>query len=366
MSISQLIATQAQRNQGPSPMQQLAALESMKGQKIRNEAGQTSLMQNKRIEGLKFAANVKDQLDSIEDPVKKNEIYQTALQFGRMNGHDVSPYPEQYDEEADRLLSVMHMQARNPAELQRRMKAANYQFGNQTEMKDAAGNVFLVSARRNPNDGMIESVITSVDGANIKPTGRLMPMSSSGLTSGEKVEQDKTIFQNRQDVRSKTEPEIQANITQAKEEVKARIKKSMEQAGNLNKVQDADRIYQSLSTKDLDKIYGKGERYYPELLRSQEGIDMMAERDQLIGMLKIGARGELKGQGPITDSEQKILSDAATTLGNMSISPEKAKAALNEAMNVIYRNAGKTFTAPEPQKSEVDLQSLSDDELLNF
>ena len=109
------------------------------------------------------------------------------------------------------------------------------------------------------------------------------------------------------------------------------------------KLDDATLVYQSLADADLSKIYGRGESFYPEFARSQEGIDLIAQKDQLLGMLKLGARGELKGQGPITEGEQKILGDAVTVLSNQNISPDLARSAIDRAMKALYRGAGKDF-----------------------
>lgn len=103
---------------------------------------------------------------------------------------------------------------------------------------------------------------------------------------------------------------------------------------------DANSIFTSLESADLDLIYGKGESVWPDLLRSQEGIDLMAQRDKLIAMLKLAERGKLKGQGQVSDSEQKILSQSVSVLSNVDISPTLATAALAEAKASMMRTAG--------------------------
>ncbi len=138
-------------------------------------------------------------------------------------------------------------------------------------------------------------------------------------------------------------PEYKSAVTRAIEETKAAVQKQVQQQGQDYKLDDANRIYSELKGADLDKIYGYGEKWYPEFLRSQSGINLIAQRDQLVSMLKLAARGELKGQGPITEGEQGILSDAVTALGNPNISPNLAKTYLEAAMKTLYRNAGKTF-----------------------
>lgn len=127
--------------------------------------------------------------------------------------------------------------------------------------------------------------------------------------------------------------------------VKNEVSKMISQQGQSTKLADVDNALNILIPKGdievLDKIYGKGEAFYPDALRSQEGLDALAARDQLVSMLQLGARGELKGQGPITEGEQNILSRAATMLGNPSISPTLAKRQVERAVQILRASAGK-------------------------
>lgn len=157
------------------------------------------------------------------------------------------------------------------------------------------------------------------------------------------------------DARIEKEPQLQADITRAREEVKAQVEKQISQQGQLGKLADAENVYNRMRDSDLDIIYGQGEKWYPEFLRSQKGIDLIADRDQLIGMLQLGARGELKGQGPITDSEQKILSNAVSVLGSANISPARAREALDDAMVILRRNAGQGASTIKKSKYQVEI-----------
>lgn len=139
-----------------------------------------------------------------------------------------------------------------------------------------------------------------------------------------------------------TEPQLRAAISAAEEQAKATVDKQIAQAGQLGRLSDAEGLYNSLRDSDLDIIYGKGESWYPEFIRSQRGIDLLADKEQLIGMLQLAARGDLKGTGAIGEGEQKILSNSATVLSNKNISPQRARQALDEAMTVLRRNAGKS------------------------
>lgn len=130
-AITQLIATQAQRNQGPSPIELLSGIEGLKGQRLNNELGAQRLLASKTAmdddrssRGLKFAANIGAQLQQEQDPQRKAQIYASARELAKMNGHDISPYPEQYDERAQGLLDAAYMQVYQPEVFKTRLLEA--------------------------------------------------------------------------------------------------------------------------------------------------------------------------------------------------------------------------------------------------
>lgn len=215
-----------------------------------------------------------------------------------------------------------------------------------------------VSSASNPaNQYRKESVSTNQGLMVFDPsTGQYRPaldQSGKPLTAAQydtELQQDISGARTRGGLEARTEiePQLQAAITSAKEAAKAEASKIVKQQGQLGKIEDADRLYKNLSDADLDLIYGQGERWYPEFFRSQKGIDLIAQRDQLVGMLNLAARGQLAGQGAVSDTEAKAILESATTLANPNISPGEAKSALDSAMRQIYRNAGKTFNPDSP------------------
>ena len=104
-------------------------------------------------------------------------------------------------------------------------------------------------------------------------------------------------------------------------------------------------VYDAINKYDLSIIYGRGESFYPEIMRSQEGIDLLAQRNQFVSLLQLAAAGKLKGQGTVTDSERKTLKDSATVLDNLNISPQLARKAFNDAMNILEKKVA-------PQESQ--------------
>ena len=61
-------------------------------------------------------------------------------------------------------------------------------------------------------------------------------------------------------------------------------------------------------------------------------------------MLSMAARGELAGQGPITEGEQGMLNKASSVLSDQNISPALARRAIDDAMRILYKNSGREFT----------------------
>lgn len=376
MGIEQLIATQAQRTTGPSPMQQLSDMQSLQGQQLQNQGRQQSLTANadaldqgKRMRGLQFAANVGQQIKNAPDD-QKAQLYAAGLQFAKMNGHDISTLPQQYDDRAQQFLDVAHMQVYAPKEFEAKLRSSLFN-GNKTQSSkiypdgtviQSTGTgvrVLTASGEELQGKAAMDAVTAAMD-AEAKQEELKYSARSGGTVKGQR-DADKAGLQG--DIKSaettatlnarlETEPKLQAEITRAKEEAAALVAKRVSELGQSKKIEDATAIYEELKAADLGLIYGRGESLYPTLLRSQSGIDMMAQRDRLIGMLELAAAGEMKGQGQITESERKILKDSVTTLNKADISPRMAKAALDDAMETLLKNAGKAAgdTSAPPKK----------------
>lgn len=93
----------------------------------------------------------------------------------------------------------------------------------------------------------------------------------------------------------------------------------------------------TLMAANLASIYGRGESLFPELARSQEGIDLIAQRDRFVSTLELAQAGKMKGQGQVSEGERVILKKAATVLSNPNISPELAQQEIQRAIDSINR-----------------------------
>jgi hypothetical protein len=147
---------------------------------------------------------------------------------------------------------------------------------------------------------------------------------------------------NRSDLNYK--PSISGAVTTAQEDARRQAEETKNASNSTKMLRETESSFESLAASDLDLIYGRGESVMPDLLRTQAGIDLIAQRDQYLANLRLAQVGKLAGTGPITESEQAILKQAATVLNNPDISPELAQRALIESrqiiMNAVKRNSG--------------------------
>lgn len=95
-------------------------------------------------------------------------------------------------------------------------------------------------------------------------------------------------------------------------------------------------------------IYGTFSGATPNIMQSS--VDAAAKRDQVVSLLQLAARGKLKGQGPITDSEQKMLANSATILANPRISEDAAMAEMERARLFFNRAINKASIKGMPKQ----------------
>ena len=87
------------------------------------------------------------------------------------------------------------------------------------------------------------------------------------------------------------------------------------------------------NAKGFGDIYGSIQGKTPTL--RQSSVDAEAIRDQLGNILTLAARGALKGQGQVSDSETKMLQQAQTMLNNPRISDEVAAEEVQRVMDYL-------------------------------
>jgi hypothetical protein len=124
---------------------------------------------------------------------------------------------------------------------------------------------------------------------------------------------------------------------------------------------EADAAIESIDTlldgDRFSKAFGKVVTSTPELLRSQESIDAIADVNQIKGLITLESRQKLKGQGTITDSEQKILAQSATVLDNPLISDERARRELRKIKRV-FEDASDRNQLKRETKDRIEAEAL--------
>lgn len=112
----------------------------------------------------------------------------------------------------------------------------------------------------------------------------------------------------------------------------------------------------------FSSAFGKVVTSTPELLRPQASIDAIADVNQIKGLITLESRQKLKGQGTITDSEQKILAQSATVLDNPLISDERARRELRKIRKVFEDSSDRNQLKPETRdriEAEADSQAIN-------
>jgi hypothetical protein len=96
-----------------------------------------------------------------------------------------------------------------------------------------------------------------------------------------------------------------------------------------------DRIDGLLSKNRFTFGFGKSVILTPDLAKSQTSLDVIAELDQIRGLVSLESRQKLAGQGTISDSESQTLEKSATVLSNPLISNSLARSELIKIRGVF-------------------------------
>jgi len=177
-----------------------------------------------------------------------------------------------------------------------------------------------------------------------------------------------------------TEPEIQAAVTTAVGEAEAKTELGAAELSAKRLAQDETKIKNEQerleligakeaaiaeATRSIQRIDGLllGDRFSsgfgklvsntPETLRSQEAIDVIAELDQIRGLVSLESRQKLKGQGTISDSESKTLEKSATVLSNPLISDNLARKELKIIKGVFEKSARRNALAKSTREGRL-------------
>lgn len=100
--------------------------------------------------------------------------------------------------------------------------------------------------------------------------------------------------------------------------------------------------------------YGRANEIISPLAKPQEWIDAEAKRNQLVSMMQLENVAKLKGTGPITEPEQKVLRQAMTVLENNLISPELVERELKRVriMFAKWKREARAMQGKDDSKDE--------------
>ena len=153
----------------------------------------------------------------------------------------------------------------------------------------------------------------------------------------------------------------QIQISKAREELNQRLKQAAKTA--VGQEFDADvalsNINQLLRNDSYKSIYGKGEKFWPEMLRGQDSVDALALRDQVVGLISLESREKLKGQGTITDNEAEELKRSATILANPSISDKLALREIKRVKAIFEKKKSTASATTEKEESAPQIKVRS-------
>jgi len=280
-------------------------------------------------------------------------------------------------------------QAQQAIELDQQVNATakgSVQFGGQQTFKDSEGNLFFGTTRRNPADGSVQSVLAPISGGAAKPVGEVSLVSGLGQTAAEK--QATQIETKVAEQRQVGEVETEQAVTQAQrieeETISARQKTALNKLKiDETKTKNENERTQLINAKNtrrsealsaIDQINGllKDDRFSvgfgkvattsPDLLKSQQTLDVRAEIDQVIGLLSLESREKLKGQGTISDSETKTLEKSATVLANPLISDNLARKELTKVRGIFENSAARNQLKKETKEAQLTEEPLTPEE----
>ena len=122
-----------------------------------------------------------------------------------------------------------------------------------------------------------------------------------------------------------------------------------------------DRIDGLLSKNRFTAGFGKVLSLTPDIAKSQLSLDVIAELDQIRGLVSLESREKLKGQGTISDSESKTLEKSATVLADPLISNGLARSELNKIKGVFKRSQNRNKLQDSTKKEQQE-----NTQILNF
>lgn len=234
-------------------------------------------------------------------------------------------------------------------------------FGKSTQFQKTGS--FLV---KDPKSGKVSIATGVFDPATGKLTTELGELegevvSRLGETATEETQREIEKAGKTTEIVEKTKLDVKASSPEGQAKLRELRQK---ETANIDEARDNMRLVDILSGSDLDLIYGRGESLVPEVLRSQEGQNLIAQRDRLVAQLELGAAGKLKGSGSVSEGERAILANSATVLKRPDISAELATQELAR-IRPIFEKIVAAAEGDQTPTDEIEID-ISEEEFRNL
>ena len=98
-------------------------------------------------------------------------------------------------------------------------------------------------------------------------------------------------------------------------------------------------------------LYGVLDQAYPDKLRFGKEANANAMINQVLAKLKLSEREKLKGQGQISDSEQRILAESVSTLLSRGVDDAEVQREITRLLEFFMakRDYAKSLMSPDPK-----------------
>ena len=165
------------------------------------------------------------------------------------------------------------------------------------------------------------------DAAQAKEQGTLFGQSGQPYVSPDDIDLGVTVAPTRASIAGDVAAQTVKSTAAAEESLPTNISKNRRiLADNIGVVETIDDL---LTAKDgrtaLSYAYGRTNAMLPDWMKTEQMVDSEALRNRVVASVQLENVKKLKGTGPITENEQKILANAASVLNNPLISVELAE-----------------------------------------
>jgi NADH dehydrogenase/NADH:ubiquinone oxidoreductase subunit G len=271
------------------------------------------------------------------DTRRRQELARAMMQSG-MSSAPVQHWTQGANRLAQSLIGAYNLRTANKEEEQQRKDAQAALQQALSQQGQQGGIAGLASAlSQNPNT---RSFATQLQLQNMM---NQMGSQQKSAQSQAQLERDKQLAEYKAQLKQQYPPpesefdkylktiqaeKGKAELAKKQQEIQQQQQAAKEQGYNTQAA--AKRLEELVQHPGFENIYGSFEGVMPTV--KQESVNAEAIRQNVTDILTLAARGQLKGQGQITEGETRMLRDAQSILSNPRIDE---KTAMQEAGRVL-------------------------------